>query len=302
MCTALCAALCASLSACACNQTGGGAAGPPQSGQSQSESGQGSAPSAGSADYDMAEKVIVDNARCAFTVTSVDPDGSLGFTVHARCENRSDRTLMFSWDECSVNGWMADPFWAQEVTAGNRANVEISFDREELERCGIVTVDEIEFQLHIYDSDDWESEPLVSDDYAIYPTGRSAAQIEVPARVAKEGEQTLVDDRQCTFIVESVDPNGIMGYTLLCYLENKTDDELMFSWGDVAVNGTMIDPFWAATVESGKRAYAEISFFESDFEDNDIQSVEQIEFRLRVYDPDDWDDDELVDKVFTYRP
>lgn len=291
----LCALL--GLSLCACSCGGGQEATPPVS---QGTTITGGASSGSTADS-ISDVVIADNSQCAFVVTAVDTSAD-GCTVSARCENRSDRTLMFSWDECSVNGWMIDPFWAEEVTPGNTASTRITFDRRDLDRCGITSVDEIEFELHIYDSDDWEADPVVSDDYTIYPTGLGPGRIDIPQRVPKDSEKTIVDDKRCTFIIESADPEGVMGYTLMCYLENKTDDELMFSWSDVAVNGIMLDPFWAAEVEDGKRAYAEISFLQSDFEDNNITSVEKIEFRLRVYDSDDWDKAAVVDEVFVFSP
>ena len=287
------------LSLCGCSCAGGQQETPPPA-QPQAGSSAGNSQSVGENAAD--DRVIVDNSECVFVVTGTD-DSSRGYTVEVRCENRGSRTLMFSLSECSVNGWMVDPFWAEEVSAGNRSNSKIVFDRDDLDRCGITSVDEIEFGLHIYDSDDWEADPVVSDDYTLYPTGLGPGRIDIPQRTAKEGEQVIIDNNRCSFIIESVDPDGIMGYTLTCYLENKTDDELMFSWDDVAVNGTMIDPFWAASVEDGKRAYAEISFFNSDFEENGIDSVEKIEFRLRVYDSDDWDaDDMIANEVFVYTP
>lgn len=298
----ICAIVGCWLCACSCggadDQSNGAV---PPSGNTPSQN-QPAGDEADSSPYSMPETVIAENSQCVFTVTSVDPDGLLGFTVKARCENRSDRTLMFSWDECSVNGWMVEPFWAQEVTAGKLSNTQIVFDRDELKRCGITTVDEIEFELHIYDSEDWEAEPVVSEDYAIYPTGQTPGSVKSPERAPKAGEQVIADRQQFSFIIESADPEGIMGYTLMCYLENKTDDELMFSWDDVAVNGVMIDPFWAAEVEPGKKAYARISFLEDDLSENAIEAVERIEFRLRVYDADDWDEPALVDEVFEYRP
>lgn len=292
----LCAAAVLSLAACGC----AGAA-------VQSPQGSGTAPtgglSVGSAVYTMDETVIAEGGGYSFAVTSVDPEGEYGFTVSARCENRSDRPLMFSWTECSVNGWMIDPFWAQEVTPGNTANARITFDRNELARCGITTVDEIEFELNIYDSDNWAADSLVSEDYAIYPTGKSPAQVTAPQRVPKDTETPYLDNDRCVFIVESVEPDGVMGYTLVCYLENRTDDSLMFTWDDVAVNATMVDPLWAEEVEAGKRAYSEISFFRSDFEANGIDTVDQIEFRLRVYDSDDYDPDDLIaDEVLVFVP
>lgn len=112
-------------------------------------------------------------------------------------------------------------------------------------------------------------------------------------------EEILVDNENCTFKITDIESDGDWGYTLKVYLENKTDKNLMFSWDDVSVNGFMCDPFWATSVQAGKKANSEISFSETDFEENGIENVENIEFKLSVYDDDNWDAAYLVDETFT---
>ncbi len=85
-------------------------------------------------------------------------------------------------------------------------------------------------------------------------------------------------------------------------MENKTDAPLMFSWADVSVNGFMVDPFWATEVAPGMRSYSEISFSGTEFDDNNITDVNEIEFRLSVSDSDDWMADALYNGVHTYNP
>ena len=51
----------------------------------------------------------------------------------------------------------------------------------------------------------------------------------------------------------------------------------------------MVNPFWALSVAAGKQAYAEIIFFQSDLERQDIEVVQDIEFTLQVSDADTWD-------------
>lgn len=113
---------------------------------------------------------------------------------------------------------------------------------------------------------------------------------------------TLVDNEQFTVRISDIDPKGFWGYTLKVYLENKTDKELMFSTDNVSVNGFMCDPYWAVTVAPGKKANEDISFGEGDFERNNIQSVEQIEFTLCIYDSNDILAGNLLEQVFTVKP
>lgn len=115
-------------------------------------------------------------------------------------------------------------------------------------------------------------------------------------------EITLVDDANCTVIIKSIDEENLFGYALNVFLENKTDKELMYTVDNVSVNGFMCDPFWATTVAPGKKANAQITFMDSDFEANGITEVEDITFTLKVYDSNDWMADDLVLETFTVNP
>ncbi len=255
-----------------------------------------------SLDYSITDVVIVDNESCVFTVNKINSDGFWGFTLNVLCENKTDKTLMFSWDKVSVNGYMIDPFWSTEVAAGKKANSEISFYDSDMEKANITSVDEIIFSLRVYDSDDWSAGNLVDGQYSLYPTGLSADAVVYAERTSVTGEQVFVDNEYCTFIIERADPEALWGYTLNCYLENKTDKTLMFSWRDVSLNGFMMDPFWSKEVAPGKRALTDISFSSSDFESNGIAEVSEIEFNLNIYDSNDWTAEAILDKVFVYNP
>lgn len=111
--------------------------------------------------------------------------------------------------------------------------------------------------------------------------------------------QVLADNEDVTFTVTGVDAENIWGYTLNVFIENKTDKTLMFSVDSVSVNGFMCDPFWACEVAPGMKANEEISFSESDFEKNGIETVTEITFTLRVYDSNDWTDSDILNKTFT---
>lgn len=115
-------------------------------------------------------------------------------------------------------------------------------------------------------------------------------------------ELTLVDNENATVKITAIDADNFWGYTLKVFLENKTDKELMFTVESVSVNGFMCDPFWAVSVAPGKKANDEISFSESDFEDNGIETVDEIVFTLRVFDSEDWMADDLVNETITVNP
>lgn len=245
---------------------------------------------------------LVDDENVTFTVTKFVDNAHLGLEMHVYCENKTDRNMMFSLDGVSVCGVMYDPFWAEEVSAGKKANSIIYFDTYELEEMGIASVDEISFKLSVTDSDNWMDEPFVDEDYTVYPTGLTAETVTYPEYQHKNGETVIMDNENLLFIVEKVDDTDGGFYTLNCYIVNRTDKDLMVSWDGVSVNGFMVDPFWAAAVSAGKQLYAEISFFASDLEAQGIETVTEIEFTLSAYDYDSFDGGYLVEETCTFQP
>lgn len=240
--------------------------------------------------------------RCSFTITGTEMNEHLGLQIHVLCENNSDRPLIFSWNNTSVCGFMYDPLWAQEVAAGKKANSTIGVDTYALERIGINSVDEVSFTLTVQDSEQFMEAPIVEQSYTLYPTGKDADTVKLPRYRHREGETVIVDNEDLTFIIYEVDDELADYYTLHCYAANRTGKNIMLFWEDVSVNGFMVNPFWTAGIAAGKQVYSEIIFFRSELEKQDIEVVQDIEFRLQVSDTDDWSADYLYDEVFTFKP
>ena len=246
------------------------------------------------------EGVLIDNDACKVTVTGYDPDGDWGFTVKLCCENKTeDQTLWFHSDEVRVNGYSVDPYWGCTVAPGKLANENLELDNSSLDEAGIASVDEIIVPLVIDDDDTWER--VAVETVALYPTGLTAEDIVIPDRQTTEDEQVIVENDDIVFVILGVEEDGFWGYTLKAYLENKTDDEVYFGWDDVSVNDIMVDPYWGTSVAPHARAYSEISFYDTDFEENGIETVDEIEFTLAAHrDNDNWD--EILEEIFTYTP
>ena len=246
------------------------------------------------------ETVVIDDEQCTFALTGLGKDSLWGYTLMAQMENKTDKELMFSLDNVSINGFMCDPFWAKTVTAGMKANEEIHFSDQDFRMNGITDVTQITFTLNIYDSNDLTADRMVSQVYTLYPKGEEAV---LPyARTPVEGENVLFDNEKCTMIVTGYEPDSTWGYRVHVYLENKTDKNLMFSVSDAAINGMMCDPFWATTVAPGMRSNTAISWLTSDLEKNGIEAVESISLPVRVYNEDDWTADDILSETFTLTP
>lgn len=246
-----------------------------------------------------AQDVLVDDENCGFSIVSAAVSEYAGMEVQVLCTNKTDKTLIFAWTDVSVCGYQYDPVWSQEVAPGAQVTSTIGIDTYRLESWGIEAVEEISFTLHVFDSEDFMAQPYVEAGFEIFPTGLSAETVSYPARTPVEGEQTVAEEAGVVFIIEHFSDDAD-GYTLGVYLENGADQDRMFSWEDVRVNGVPVDPMWSEMVSAGKRAFAQVHFPAGALEAQQIDAVEQIELTLLVADPDSGE--QTLSKTYTFNP
>lgn len=115
-------------------------------------------------------------------------------------------------------------------------------------------------------------------------------------------ETVLVDNETCLFKITAIEDDSIWGYTLKAYLENRSQQNLMFSLNGTSVNGFMCDPFWAAEVTPGMKANEEISFSDTALSECGITSITDITSTLVIYDADNYSGEYLVSETFTLYP
>lgn len=115
------------------------------------------------------DTVIVDNDFVTAVVTDYENDDIWGYTVNLFLVNKTDTSVMFSVDEASVNGYMADPFFATSVGANKCAFSSMSWSDDTLEANGISDVESIEFVLRVYREEDWTADDLVNEKITLNP-------------------------------------------------------------------------------------------------------------------------------------
>ncbi len=109
------------------------------------------------------DTVLADNEYVKVTVTGYEEDSIWGYSVNLFLENKTDSEVMFSVDDASVNGYMADPFYAKSVPARKSAFSSMSWSNSTFEENGIDEVESIKFTLKAYDSDDYSKDKYFND-------------------------------------------------------------------------------------------------------------------------------------------
>lgn len=77
-----------------------------------------------------------------------------------------------------------------------------------------------------------------------------------------------------------------VGPTLKFKVENNSQENIRVSFEDTSINGYMMNSIDSIKVASGKKANGELSWFFSDFEENNIVKVDNIEFYFHIYNYD----------------
>lgn len=238
-----------------------------------------------------AEPVIIDNEYVKQTVITGGFDSYGDYVLGTTVENKSDRTLSVEWDACMVNGWTVGCWEWEEILPGDTIILEVTLYEEDLERAGVTSVDEIAFHIVASDAEDWLSEELMDEICFYYPEGKSADEIKYVERVPQEGEMTVVDENGFTFIVESIDPDGMRGYTLNCYFANSTDEVISYSAGELAVDRWMMESYDSSENLLPGSGYRDAIFFDAEkLELCGITEPTEIVTQVTVYETVSYDE------------
>lgn len=115
------------------------------------------------------DTVLVDNDQFTFIVAGYDPEGFWGYTVKLYLVNKTDIPLAFTADNVSVNDLMCDPFWGKTLPAGKVAFSDMDWSSSSFEELGITDVEEIEFELRVYNANDFWGDDLYDEVLPLTP-------------------------------------------------------------------------------------------------------------------------------------
>ena len=252
-------------------------------------------------DYVLENEVLVDDENLLIRINGFTQDSLWGTSAEVYCENKTDQAIQITLDEAVVNGYTISTLWGEEIAAGMNVTSSIDLMNTDADR-GLSVADELQLYLRAYFVDDWEADNLLDEAFTVYPTGMDAGSVTYPEPVIGADAVTIAENDQARFVIYGTENDEIWGYTVLAYLENNTDEIMMFSWDGVSVNGSMCDPFWAMSLAPHTGGYADISFLDSDFEANGIETVENISFTLTASSYEDFTAAPAIDGQFTYEP
>ena len=233
---------------------------------------------------DVDERVLLDQDGIVITLKSLEWGGMFGPSLKVLVENNSDKSITVQTRDSSINGIMADSMFSCEVGPDKKANDSITFMESDLEQAGISTIKDIELKFHAFETENWDG-GFDSDAITITTTAD-------PAYVQNYDDSGIVvmEDQGFKIVMKRVSSeDSFWGADVYVYIENNSETDATFQARDVSINGFMIDPIFSSDVLAGKKAYDTLTFFESDLDENEIESIYDMELSFHIFDASSWD-------------
>lgn len=237
------------------------------------------------ASVDLAEQVLYDENGILISVRGLDLDSWFGPEIKLAIENNSDIPIMIQTRNTSINGAMMDFMFSSEIDVGKKANDAITLMSSQLEAAGIETIKDIEFNFVISDKNTWDT--LFTSDMISLTTSGSEGYVQ---EFDTSGFLAF-DQNDIRIRVKKLDStDSFWGADVYLMIENDSDQNIIVQLRDTSINGYMIDPAFSPEINSGKVSFDEITFFESDLEDNGIEEIEEMEFKFHIFNSETWND------------
>ena len=232
----------------------------------------------------ISEQVVFDQDGIVVTLTSLESSAIMGTELKVLIENNTDSAITVTSRDESINGVMVNTMFSVKVEPGKKANDSMSFFSSSLKSASITTIKDIEFKLHIYDPDTWDT---IADSETLTITTSADAGFK---QGYNDAGNTIYEEGGIKVVLqELVAGSGSLGPEISVYVENFSDADIRVQLRKTSVNGFMIEPYFTCEVISGKRAFDSIEFFKSDLDDSKITSIEELEFSLYIREADSWD-------------
>ena len=106
---------------------------------------------------DDSGKLAYEDDEIRIIVKTLESEESFwGSELYLFIENKSDRKITVQTRDCSVNGFMIDPLFSCEVSAGKMAYDSLAFMETDLEDNDITEIETIEVSFYLFDSESWD--------------------------------------------------------------------------------------------------------------------------------------------------
>lgn len=230
----------------------------------------------------LPEQVIYDADGIRITVKGMEEKTMTGTNVKILLENGTDRNVVFSGDLFVVNGITVPGYLYAEAAAGTWKNDAIEFYTDALNSSGISYIGEIRgYDTRIVDTDTYETLATVSLEL-------TTAHAQEGAYSHDESGVKLYED-QGILVAAQMISEEFYGRTARLLVKNETGKDIIVEAENISVNGYTVDAWLYDTVVADTVRFCQLDLFQSGLEENGIDQIETISFRLNFLDESNFD-------------
>lgn len=107
---------------------------------------------------DDAGQLVLEQDGISVTVKEVDSEDSFwGADIYVYIQNDSEQDITVQARSVSINGFMVEPMFSCDITAGKKAYDTITFLDTDLTENGIENIDELDISFHVFNSESWDT-------------------------------------------------------------------------------------------------------------------------------------------------
>ncbi|MCR4653499.1 MAG: hypothetical protein K5744_07380 [Eubacterium sp.] len=229
------------------------------------------------------EQVLLDQDGVKVTALEYTTGDYMGDGIKLRIENNTDKSLRLAADALIVNECMINSMLAVEVAPGKKANETMYLSKTDLEAAGITEVGQVEVYFRGYDEDTYDT--IVKSDCV---TIRTSAYDRMDTKVDDSGDE-IYNANGIRIVCKSLGESNEFSSKILLYMENTSDKKVTISADDVSIDGTMTRAYMASEVYAGRRRFDGIMFLASNLEENNIEKIENVELKFKIYDTETYE-------------
>lgn len=229
------------------------------------------------------EQVLLDAENVKITAVSYEEDAVWGDGIKLLIENNGSASVGVGSKATIVNNYMITDLFSSTVAPGKKAYDTLYLTSPELKAAGIDNVGQVEIYFYLFDADTYATT------YEADSVTVKTSRYDVMDTTPNDDGQELYQADGIRIVGKYVDEDSIWGNAIVLYLENDTDQNVTIQCDDLSVNGFMMTPFFSCDLYAGKMAISDITLLSSELEENGISSVDDVELKFKIINPDTYE-------------
>lgn len=235
-------------------------------------------------DAAIEEQVVYDAEGVTVTATGIRYDSITGAAILLSVQNTTGEDLLVQMAAAAVNGYMMEVDFSLAVDAEKSAEGEMVVPYTALALANLDVIATVELSVQLVDRSNYE---VLTDCEPVVILTTAAADHE---QTYDESGQIAWDANGVKIVIKGVDTGRRIAdeSVLIVYLYNGSENAVSIQSANVTVNGYEMTSAMTATVLPGKHAMDVVTFFDPDLEEHDIQQIDTVDIRFRIFDAETW--------------